>query len=74
MADELDGATEIARAGDLEEALVQAWRVARPGEVILLSPACSSFDMFRDYEERGQSFKALVHKITRWEDPKKGEE
>jgi UDP-N-acetylmuramoylalanine--D-glutamate ligase len=43
--------------------LAQAWRAARPGEVILLSPACSSFDMFRDYEERGQSFKALVHKI-----------
>ncbi len=61
MARELGGATEIETAGGLEEALAQAWRAARPGEVILLSPACSSFDMFRDYEERGQRFKALVH-------------
>lgn len=63
MARELGGATEIETAGDLEGALAQAWRAARPGEVILLSPACSSFDKFRDYEERGQRFKALVHGI-----------
>jgi UDP-N-acetylmuramoylalanine--D-glutamate ligase len=74
MADELDGATEMERARGLEEALVQAWRAARPGEVILLSPACSSFDMFRDYEERGQRFKALVDQMTRGENPRKGEE
>jgi UDP-N-acetylmuramoylalanine--D-glutamate ligase len=63
MARELGGATEIETAGDLEGALAQAWRDARPGEVILLSPACSSFDMFRDYEERGRRFKDLVHGI-----------
>ncbi|MGW8320927.1 MAG: UDP-N-acetylmuramoyl-L-alanine--D-glutamate ligase, partial [Thermodesulfobacteriota bacterium] len=57
------GATEIETAGGLEGALSQAWQAARPGEIILLSPACSSFDMFRDYEERGQRFKALVHGI-----------
>jgi UDP-N-acetylmuramoylalanine--D-glutamate ligase len=74
MAHELDGATEMERADDLEEALVQAWRTAKPGEVILLSPACSSFDMFRDYEERGQRFKALVNRMSRGEDPTKGEE
>jgi UDP-N-acetylmuramoylalanine--D-glutamate ligase len=74
MARELDGATEVERARDLEEALVQAWRASKPGEVILLSPACSSFDMFRDYEERGQRFKALVNRMSRGEDPTKGEE
>jgi UDP-N-acetylmuramoylalanine--D-glutamate ligase len=74
MERELDGATEMERARDLEEALVQAWRAAKPGEVILLSPACSSFDMFRDYEERGQRFKALVNGMSRGGDPTKGEE
>ena len=69
MARELGGATEIETAGGLEGALEQAWRVARPGEVILLSPACSSFDMFRDYEERGQRFKALVDGILQENEP-----
>jgi UDP-N-acetylmuramoylalanine--D-glutamate ligase len=63
MAEELGGATEIETAGDLEGAVMQAWQAGRPGDVLLLSPACSSFDMFRDYEERGQRFKAVVHRI-----------
>jgi UDP-N-acetylmuramoylalanine--D-glutamate ligase len=63
MARELGGATEIETAGDLEGALAQAWQQARSGEVVLLSPACSSFDMFRDYEERGGKFKDLVRRI-----------
>jgi UDP-N-acetylmuramoylalanine--D-glutamate ligase len=60
MERELGGATDIERTRDLEEAVMQAWKAGRPGEVILLSPACSSFDMFRDYEERGRRFKAAV--------------
>ena len=74
MARELDGATEVEHARDLEEALGQAWRASKPGEVILLSPACSSFDMFRDYEERGERFKALVNRLRSGEDPTKGKE
>jgi UDP-N-acetylmuramoylalanine--D-glutamate ligase len=66
---ELDGATEMERAVDLEEAMAKAWQAARPGEVILLSPACSSFDMFQDYEDRGQRFKGLVKEITQEADP-----
>lgn len=69
MARELGGATEIETAGGLEGALAQAWREARPGEVILLSPACSSFDMFRDYEERGRRFKDLVRGILQEHEP-----
>ena len=45
----------------LEEATHQAHLRARPGDVVLLSPACTSFDLFEDYEHRGNTFKALVN-------------
>ncbi len=45
---------------DLEEAVELAWQKADPGDLVLLSPACASWDMFKDYEERGQVFKELV--------------
>lgn len=60
MERELTGAADIERVRDLDEGVRRAWEAARPGEVVLLSPACSSFDMFRDYEERGERFKRLV--------------
>jgi UDP-N-acetylmuramoylalanine--D-glutamate ligase len=46
--------------GDLEHAVTAARAAARPGEVVLLSPACASYDQYRSYEERGRHFKALV--------------
>jgi UDP-N-acetylmuramoylalanine--D-glutamate ligase len=46
--------------GDLEHAVAAARRAARPGDVVLLSPACASFDQYRSYEERGRHFKELV--------------
>jgi UDP-N-acetylmuramoylalanine--D-glutamate ligase len=46
--------------GDLERALAAARAAARPGEVVLLSPACASFDQYGDYEARGAHFRALV--------------
>ena len=44
----------------LEEAVGEAARHARPGEAVLLSPACASFDMFRDYRHRGEAFALAV--------------
>jgi len=65
MQDELTGACEIRRVKDLDEAVRNAGQCARPGETVLLSPACSSFDMFRDYEDRGEQFKQRVRGIIR---------
>ena len=53
-------AERSARAGTMEEAIRQAHRFAEPGDVVLLSPACASFDMFENYEDRGDTFKRLV--------------
>jgi UDP-N-acetylmuramoylalanine--D-glutamate ligase len=59
------GVPSIARATDLAEAVALAHRRAGPGDVVLLSPACASFDMFRNMAERGRSFKEIVGKLTR---------
>jgi len=48
----------------LEAAVRQAFELARPAGVVLLAPACSSFDMFRDYAERGRRFKAEVARLV----------
>ena len=50
----------IHAAKSLEEAIRLAGRIARPGEVVLMSPACASFDMFRNYAERERSFREAV--------------
>lgn len=55
--------TETRLVSSLEEAVREASARAGPGDVVLLSPACSSFDMFRDYAERGKIFKALVRAL-----------
>jgi UDP-N-acetylmuramoylalanine--D-glutamate ligase len=47
----------------MEEAVSLARQKAKGGEVVLLSPACSSFDMFKDYKERGKIFKEAVHRL-----------
>jgi UDP-N-acetylmuramoylalanine--D-glutamate ligase len=54
------GADDIARASDLGDAVRQAVGRARPGDVVLLSPACASFDMFGDMAERGEAFREAV--------------
>jgi UDP-N-acetylmuramoylalanine--D-glutamate ligase len=56
----LDGATEIACVATLADAVALAASRARAGDTVLLSPACSSFDQFKNYAERGRIFKELV--------------
>jgi len=53
----------VAVAGDLETAVARASDQARTGEVVLLAPACASFDQFRDYEQRGDLFISLVERL-----------
>jgi UDP-N-acetylmuramoylalanine--D-glutamate ligase len=60
---ELGGLTDTVMAKTMEEAVVLARQKAKGGEVVLLSPACSSFDMFKDYKERGQVFKEAVKRL-----------
>jgi len=53
----------VTRCDSLEEAVQHAQRGAQSGDVVLLSPACASYDMFRNFEDRGNRFKALVERL-----------
>jgi UDP-N-acetylmuramoylalanine--D-glutamate ligase len=57
---QVEGAVPIVNSGTLDTAVANAGNAAQPGEIVLLSPACSSFDQFQNYEHRGQVFKDLV--------------
>jgi UDP-N-acetylmuramoylalanine--D-glutamate ligase len=65
LAADLEGAAPLVRAGTLERAVERAAAAAAPGDVVLLSPACASFDAFADYEQRGARFKELVSALER---------
>jgi len=56
----LAGRVPVEEVGTLEAAVARAAALARPGEVVLLSPACASFDQFRNFEHRGERFRELV--------------
>ena len=58
-----EGVATLTEAATLREAVDCAAQGASPGDVVLLSPACASFDMFADYQDRGRQFKALVHAL-----------
>ena len=62
---QITGSVAIERAGTIERAVEIASRAARPGDVVLLAPACASFDQFQNYEYRGRVFKELVHQLER---------
>lgn len=65
IAQAMDGAVETLRAETLEEAVGRAFSLAQEGDCVLLSPACASFDMFRDFEDRGQRFKEEVGRLAK---------
>ena len=59
----LAGVATSERAGSMQDAVAAAARAAQPGDTVLLSPACASFDMFRDYGHRGEVFAAAVRAL-----------
>ncbi len=63
----LAGSTKLADAATMEEAIRKAYKSAEPGDVVMLSPACASFDMFKDYRDRGIVFKEAVLKLRKEE-------
>ena len=61
-----DGIVALKVAASLEEAVLFASEAALPGQTVLFSPGCASFDMFKNFEERGQQFKQCVHHLSSW--------
>ena len=55
--------SEIHDVKSAEEAVKLAHRIAEAGDVVLLSPCCASFDLFKNYEDRGRQFKEAVRKL-----------
>ncbi len=60
---QIAGSVAIERAGTLQHAVEVASQAAKTGDVVLLAPACASFDQFENYEHRGRAFKELVHNL-----------
>jgi UDP-N-acetylmuramoylalanine--D-glutamate ligase len=65
IASQLEGAVPMEHAGTLGRGVELAAERARPGDTVLLAPACASFDQFENYEHRGRVFKELVAKLER---------
>jgi UDP-N-acetylmuramoylalanine--D-glutamate ligase len=60
----LEGTVKIESAETMERAVDRAAQLARPGDTVLLSPACASFDQYRNFEERGEHFEKLVRGVV----------
>jgi UDP-N-acetylmuramoylalanine--D-glutamate ligase len=63
IASQLNGALPLIQSGTIDAALQHAHGAARPGDTVLLAPACASFDQFESYEHRGKVFKQLVNQL-----------
>ena len=63
IADQLKGAVQLVEVQTIDGAIAHAYRHGRPGDTLLLAPACASFDQFRSYEHRGEVFKQLVNQL-----------
>ena len=61
---ELHGVVKMVGAGTIDVAVREARTAAVPGDVVLLAPACSSFDQFENYEHRGRTFRKIVHELS----------
>ena len=61
---QIQGAAEIDHAETLENAVRRSSESAVAGDVVLLAPACASFDQFQSYEHRGRRFKEIVHTLS----------
>lgn len=64
IAAQIKGAAPLVHSGTLEHAVGQAFDAAKPGDVVVLAPACASFDQFENYEQRGRIFKELVMSLA----------
>ena len=60
----LDGIWPVHDASNMDDAVTRAFAEAQPGDTLLLSPGCSSFDMFRDYAERGEAFRRAFDRLS----------
>jgi UDP-N-acetylmuramoylalanine--D-glutamate ligase len=63
IATQLHGAVPLIASGALDAAVREARKKAKPGDTVLLAPACASFDQFENYEHRGREFKRLVKEL-----------
>jgi len=64
IASQIQNAADVVRSGTLERAVRQSFEAAKSGDVVLLAPACASFDQFENYEHRGRVFKELVRALA----------
>ena len=65
ISDALGDITETLYVNDIKEAVKVSLSKASPGDVVLLSPGCASFDMFADFEDRGRKFKEAVREVVK---------
>jgi UDP-N-acetylmuramoylalanine--D-glutamate ligase len=63
IAEDLEGSVKLVRSGVLREAVWHAREAAKPGDTVLLAPACASFDQFENYEHRGRAYKQIVQEL-----------